>query len=120
MYSCSASERQKIKQKLKVYSITVKKSHKHKLFYAHYLIISMQASARVGKKFQIFDVWTNKITNEEVLRHMSKERELLNIIKARKLQYHGHIHKNEKYTVFQNMLRGEIKGKRSARRRKLL
>uniref|UniRef100_A0A8D8SUP8 Reverse transcriptase domain-containing protein n=1 Tax=Cacopsylla melanoneura TaxID=428564 RepID=A0A8D8SUP8_9HEMI len=39
--------------------------------------------------------WTQKITNAEVLNRMNKKAELVNIIKARKLQYLGHIMRNE-------------------------
>ncbi len=44
----------------------------------------------------------DKVSNEEVWRRiMSKEWELLNTMKECKLQYQGHIHRNEKYKVFQ-------------------
>ena len=47
--------------------------------------------------------WTNKITNEEVLRRTGKDRELVRIFKTRKIQYLGHLH----------LIEGKIEGRRS-------
>lgn len=63
--------------------------------------------------------WTEKRTNVEVLREMGKERELITSIKARKLQYLGHIMRGNKYELMRVIMQGKIKGKRSIGRRRL-
>lgn len=63
--------------------------------------------------------WTDRVTNEEVLRRMKKNREILTTIKARKLQYLGHIMRNEsRYALLQNILQGKIFGRRGPGRRR--
>lgn len=62
--------------------------------------------------------WTDRVTNEEVIRGMGKEREIMNIIKARKLEYLGHIMRGEKYHLLQVIIQGKIQGKRSIGRRR--
>uniref|UniRef100_A0A8D8RKM6 Uncharacterized protein n=1 Tax=Cacopsylla melanoneura TaxID=428564 RepID=A0A8D8RKM6_9HEMI len=62
--------------------------------------------------------WTARVTNEEVLRRMNKDREVMITIKVRKLQYFGHIMRNEsRYTLLQAILQGKIFGKRGPGRR---
>ena len=53
--------------------------------------------------------WTDKITNEEVLRRMGTDREIVRQFKTRKLQYLGHLirHKTTQ------LLEGKIDGRRS-------
>lgn len=63
--------------------------------------------------------WTEKKTNVEVLREMGKERELITSIKARKLQYLGHMMRGNKYELMRVIMQGKIKGKRSIGRRRL-
>ena len=41
--------------------------------------------------------WTSRVSNPEVLNRVSKEKEVLYEIKWRKLQYFGHVMKNEKF-----------------------
>jgi hypothetical protein len=63
--------------------------------------------------------WTARITNEEVLRRMKNDTELVNTIKIRKLQYLGHITRNEsRYTIVQAILQGKMYGKRGPGRRR--
>uniref|UniRef100_A0A8D8X732 Uncharacterized protein n=1 Tax=Cacopsylla melanoneura TaxID=428564 RepID=A0A8D8X732_9HEMI len=57
--------------------------------------------------------WMQKITNVEVLNRMQKEKELLQTIKERKIQYLGHILRGEKYALLQLIFQGNIEGKRS-------
>uniref|UniRef100_A0A8D9AW28 Reverse transcriptase domain-containing protein n=1 Tax=Cacopsylla melanoneura TaxID=428564 RepID=A0A8D9AW28_9HEMI len=46
--------------------------------------------------------WTARITNENVLKRMNKNKEIMNTVKARKLQYLGHIMRNEnRYELLQ-------------------
>ena len=45
--------------------------------------------------------WTDRVTNEDVLRSVSKERELLKIIKVRKTSYFGHIIRGPRYELLQ-------------------
>lgn len=64
--------------------------------------------------------WTQKITNAEVLNRMNKPAELVNIIKARKLQYLGHIMRNEhRYELLQLILQGKIDSRRGPGRRRI-
>lgn len=64
--------------------------------------------------------WTAKISNIEVLRTMKKDLELMNIIKARKLEYLGHIMRNEeRYGILQTILQGKILGRRGPGRRRI-
>lgn len=62
--------------------------------------------------------WVDRITNEEVLRRVKKKREILLLIKERKLQYLGHIMRNRKYQLLQLMLQGRIEGRRSVGRQR--
>lgn len=62
--------------------------------------------------------WTDRVKNETVLQRMHKRLELLNTIKKRKLQYLGHIMRNEKYALLQLILQGKIQGKRRPGRRR--
>lgn len=64
--------------------------------------------------------WKDHVTNLEVLMRMSKEKEILNTIKVRKLEYLGHIMRNEnRYQLLQCILQGKVEGKRSAGRRRI-
>ena len=63
--------------------------------------------------------WTEKVTNEEVLRRVNKERELFHVVKKRKTAYLGHIMRNEKYRFLQLMIKGKIEGKRGIGRKKM-
>jgi hypothetical protein len=60
--------------------------------------------------------WTDRITNQMVLERMGKQKELLTIIKARKLEYIGHIRNNQRYNILQLILQGKIEGKRKCRK----
>lgn len=64
--------------------------------------------------------WTERITNTEVLRRMGKEKEVLNTVKTRKLQYLGHIMRNEsRYVLLQKILQGKVYGARGVGRRRI-
>lgn len=63
--------------------------------------------------------WTERITNEEVLRRVGKERELLTTNKRRKVAYLGHIMRNQKYDILQLIIEGKIEGKRGIGRKKM-
>ena len=63
--------------------------------------------------------WTERKTNEEVLRLVSRERELFEIIKKRKTTYLGHIMRNEKYRFLQLVIEGKIEGRRGMGRKKM-
>ena len=55
--------------------------------------------------------WTQKVTNVEVLRRVNKRTELINTVMCRKLQYFGHIMRNQKrYELLQLILQGKIEG----------
>ena len=61
--------------------------------------------------------WTQRETNESVLRRMHKDRELLGIIKRRKLEYFGHMLRGPKYRLLQTIIQGRIEGKRGIGRK---
>ncbi|CAG9831529.1 unnamed protein product [Diabrotica balteata] len=63
--------------------------------------------------------WTDRVTNEEVLKRMNQTREVLITIKSRKLQFFGHIMQNEsRYALLQAILQGNIFGKHGLERRR--
>ena len=60
----------------------------------------------------------DNVTNKELLERMSKEQELPNIIEARRLQYHGYVHRNKKIGgVLEYTSRGN-KGQKMSRKKK--
>ncbi|MDK1801117.1 hypothetical protein LRR74_28510, partial [Klebsiella pneumoniae] len=63
--------------------------------------------------------WVSRITNKEVLRRMGKEKEIIDTVKIRKLQYLGHVMRGERYTLLQTIIQGKIQGKRSIGRRRI-
>ena len=62
--------------------------------------------------------WTLRITNEDVLRRINKERELVNTVKARELKYFCHVMRGERYNVLRLIMEGKFAGKRSSGRRR--
>ena len=62
--------------------------------------------------------WTDRVRNTDVLTRMKKEVEVLYEIKRRKLDYFGHVMRNEKYRLLQLVMEGKIEGKRGQGRRK--
>lgn len=83
----------------------------------------------ISNRIEAFEMWTyrrilkiswvDRVTNDEVLRKMKKEKEVLNTIKIRKLQYLGHVMRGEKYVLLQIIIQGKIVGKRSIGRRRI-
>ena len=63
--------------------------------------------------------WTARLTNEEVLRRVDKERELFELIKKKKTAYLGHIMRNPKYQFLHLLIEGKIEGRRSIGRKKM-
>lgn len=63
--------------------------------------------------------WVKRVRNETVLQRMGKDREIINTIKKRKIEYLGHIMRNQKYQLLQLIIQGKIQGKRSAGRRRI-
>lgn len=61
--------------------------------------------------------WVQRVTNEEVLRRMGKQKELLLTIKHRKTSYIGHVMRGDKYEFLRLIIEGKIQGKRSIGRR---
>ena len=55
--------------------------------------------------------WTEKITNEEVLRRMGTGREIVRQFKTRKLKYLGHLIRHNTSQI--QLLEGKIEGRRS-------
>ena len=62
--------------------------------------------------------WTGKVRNETVFQRMNNKLEVLNTIKKRKIEYLGHIMRNEKYDLLQLIIQGKIDGRRKPGRRK--
>ena len=63
--------------------------------------------------------WVHHVSNETVLQRIDRQLEYLANIKRRKLEYFGHIMRNEKYHLLQLILQGKIEGRRSAGRRRI-
>lgn len=64
--------------------------------------------------------WTDKISNIRVLQKLNKEKEIMLTVKRRKLEYLGHIMRNEtKYKLLKCILQGKVQGKRSVGRRRI-
>uniref|UniRef100_A0A2A4JBK9 Reverse transcriptase domain-containing protein n=1 Tax=Heliothis virescens TaxID=7102 RepID=A0A2A4JBK9_HELVI len=62
--------------------------------------------------------WTDRISNVKVLQMVNKKAEVLNTVKRRKLQYLGHIMRNDKYILLQLIMQGKIQGRRTPGRRR--
>lgn len=62
--------------------------------------------------------WTDKVTNNEVLKRLNKDKEILKTIKIRKMEYLGHIMRHDRYRILQLIIQGKIQGKRSVGRRR--
>lgn len=56
--------------------------------------------------------WVDRVTNEEILGRMGRDREILLNIKKRKTAYFGHIMRNPKYQFLQLIVEGKIEGRR--------
>lgn len=64
--------------------------------------------------------WVDRITNVEVLRRMGKDCDILNTVKGRKLEYLGHVMRNEnRYGLLQLILQGKVYGRRGPGRRRI-
>ncbi|KAI5707314.1 hypothetical protein M8J77_000030 [Diaphorina citri] len=77
----------------------------------------------IMKKIEAFEMWTyrrilkikwiDKVTNEEVLRRMNKEKEVVHTIKKRKLEYFGHLIRNpNKYHLPVKIIQENVTGNR--------
>lgn len=62
--------------------------------------------------------WTERVRNSEVLERIGTTVEVLYCIKSQKLQYFGHVMRNEKYRFLQLIMEGKIEGRRRPGRRK--
>lgn len=62
--------------------------------------------------------WTDHITNEEVLRRMNRDRELMGLVKRKKASYFGHIFRHQRYELLQLIMEGKIEGRRGLGRKK--
>jgi len=56
--------------------------------------------------------WTEHVTNVEVLRRTEKGVEILHEVKKRKLQYLGHVMRDQKYEILQLIIQANIVGRR--------
>ena len=62
--------------------------------------------------------WIEHTTNEKVLRRMGKTNDVTFTIKRRKMEYLGHIMRNNKYRLLQLILQGKVDGRRRGGRRR--
>lgn len=83
------------------------------------------------KKLQAFEMWVYRrmlkiswmdhVRNEDVMRRMNKDLEVVPNIKIRKLQYFGHVMRHpEKYGTLHLIMQGKINSKRGPGRRRTL
>ncbi|GFS01698.1 endonuclease-reverse transcriptase [Elysia marginata] len=56
--------------------------------------------------------WTDKRTNESVLKELKTERTLLNLINARKVKYVGHALRNHRTSLMKTVCEGRLDGRR--------
>lgn len=63
--------------------------------------------------------WTTHTTNEDVLRMVNADREVLNTVKRRKTEYFGHIVRGPRYHLLRLIIQGKVEGKRWIGRKKL-
>lgn len=64
--------------------------------------------------------WIDHVTNEEILRRVGKDREIMTTVKVRKLEYLGHVMRHkERYRILQLILEGKVLGKRGPGRRRI-
>jgi hypothetical protein len=64
--------------------------------------------------------WMDRVTNESILERMKKGKEVMYTVKRRKLEYFGHIMRNDtKYRLLQVILQGKVFGRREAGRRRI-
>ncbi|CAH2238876.1 jg13686 [Pararge aegeria aegeria] len=55
--------------------------------------------------------WTQKVTNEEVLRRVGCQRELWKTVKKKKVAYLGHLLRHDRYRLLQLIMMGKVAGK---------
>ena len=60
--------------------------------------------------------WTDRVTNEEVLRRVNQQRTLLRVIRKRQMEFLGHVLRREK--IEHLCLTGMIEGRRSRGRQR--
>lgn len=81
------------------------------------LLVKVRMCRRV---LQDFIGLENYVNNAEVLSRLNKDAKVMFTIRRRKLEYIGHITRNEKYRWPHLIMQGKIAGKRSTSRRKNL
>ncbi|CAH2242692.1 jg7589 [Pararge aegeria aegeria] len=62
--------------------------------------------------------WTQKVTNEEVLRRVGCQRELWKTVKKKKVAYVGHVLRHDRYRLLQLIMMGKVAGKRRIGRKR--
>jgi hypothetical protein len=62
-------------------------------------------------------VWSEKKTNNEVLKQVKMTRELFSTIRKRQMKFFGHIKRHN--NILKDILEGKIQGKRSRSRQRL-
>lgn len=63
--------------------------------------------------------WTARMTNDEVLRRARTDRELIKVVKRRKVAYLGHLIRGEKYSLLRIIMEGKIDGRRGVGRKQM-
>ncbi|CAG9834481.1 unnamed protein product [Diabrotica balteata] len=81
------------------------------------------------KKFESFEMWcyrrilktlwTQRVTNAEVLRRLQNNYEVIKHINTRKMEYLGYITRGAKYGILRLIMQTKIQGKRSIGRRRI-
>lgn len=95
-----------------------------------YGVESWTLTEATTKKLEAFEMWlyrrmlkipwTAHTTNKEVLERIKKKQEIVYTIKCRKLEYLGHVMRNqERYSLLQTIMQGKVKGKRGPGRRRI-
>lgn len=95
-----------------------------------YGVESWTLSEAAEKRIEAFEMWvyrrilkipwTDHVSNNEVLNRMKCQPQLLLTIKTRKLEYFGHVMRNDnKYRLLQNIIQEKVEGKRGPGRRRI-
>uniref|UniRef100_A0A8D8VWR7 Uncharacterized protein n=1 Tax=Cacopsylla melanoneura TaxID=428564 RepID=A0A8D8VWR7_9HEMI len=95
-----------------------------------YGVESWTLTKATAKRLEAFEMWTyrrilkiswmDKVSNVRVLQKLDKEKEIMLTVKSRKLEYLGHIIRNEtKYELLKSILQGKVFGKRGVGRRRI-
>lgn len=94
-----------------------------------YGVESWSLTEAATRRVEAFEMWCYRrmlrvsyiyhTTNVTILERLGKDKEIVDTIKNRKMDYFGHIMRGDKYRLLQLILQGKIEGKRGPGRRRV-